>query len=365
MNNLLSILTSIFLIFVFSCTNNSPQLKDSHSELKDSIIINPKYSNQFLVVKRGAKFGIFIGMSKSDTLQKFYFEPNETRKVACLSSTIVGYLAKLGMEDNIIAIDNKNYVCNTHILKNISDNKCNEIANSGELNIEKTIQINPEFIFTNQSDNKSYEKLKSVSPQIQFVTCLDYLETSPLAKAEWIKLFGIIFNCQKKADSLFSVVETNYLNLCQLSDTCLSKPTVLSQLSYGDTWYCPGGKSYISKLLQDAGAQYVFQSNSNSGSIPYSFEKVFSTCSKTDYWIDLFNCNTKIEVLALDKKYASFDAFKKGNLYNNNAKQIPSGANPIHESGVMEPDIILSDLIRIFHPTILPNHQLVYYKQIK
>ncbi len=353
-------------LFLYTCSNNTVKEKTvDNVTAKDSVILKPKYSNQFVITKHGNQIGVFIGITAKDTSQKIYLNANSETKIACLSSTILGYLTKLGCEKNIVAIDNKNYVSNSIVLQNINAKKCSEIAVSGDLNIEATVQINPTIIFSNQTTNKSFDKLKSISPNTTFINCLDYLETSPLAKAEWIKLFGYIFNRQNKADSIFESVEKKYLALCKLTDTCKTKPTVFTQLSYGDTWYCPGGKSYVSCLLKNAGANYVFSNNSKTGSEPYSFEKVFTTCNKTQYWIDLFNCNSKKEILDLDKKYENFYAFKSGNLYNNNAKQISLGANPIYENGVMEPDIILSDLIRIFHPEILPNHQLIYYKQIK
>ena len=121
----------------------------------------------------------------------------------------------------------------------------------------------------------------------------------------------------------------------------------------------------MAQLLKNAGADYIFKDNDKTASLSLNIEQVISKAVDADYWVNLHYSNTASDVIKQDKRYGIFNAYKKGNLYNNNALVDETGGNAYWESGLNHPDELLADLIKIFHPNLLPNHTLKYYKQLK
>lgn len=286
--------------------------------------------------------------------------------VACMSSVYVAMLSKLQCADKIVAIENCDYYNDNSILTGVKEGKIKELSKGPEINVEQTLQLHPALILTFGMGNpKNDINEKILKAGIPVAISLDHLEEHPLARAEWIKFMACFFDKQELADSLFNITETNYQNLKQLTDTLKIRPTVLTEIKYADAWYVPGGKSFMAHLLDDAGSNYLWRDNTKTGSLPLTFEEVFSTAGKANYWINLFiNINTKKELLAFDERYALFAAFKNGNLYNNNKISNQKGYSDYWASGMANPDELLKDLIGIFHPQLLPNHSLKYYKKI-
>jgi iron complex transport system substrate-binding protein len=224
----------------------------------------------------------------------------------------------------------------------------------------------PQIVFANPSgDSKKDFDQRLLKANIIPVVCADYFETNSLARAEWAKALALFFNEEQKADSLFSAIEKKYLQLKNIADTCTHKPTVFTELKTGDVWFVAGGKSNMAQLLKDAGASYVFNDNNKTKALSLNMEQVISKAANVDYWLNLHFSNSAVDILKQDKRYQIFNAYKKRNLYNNNAMINETGANGYWEYGLNHPDELLADMIKIFHPTLLPTHTLKYYKQLK
>jgi iron complex transport system substrate-binding protein len=298
--------------------------------------------------------------------QDAYFIKTPVNKVACMSSIYTTMLAKLGEEKSIIAIDNVDYYNNAFIQQAVGEHKITELSKGPKINIEQTMALNPDLILTYGMGNPSLDvDKKLLQANIPIAISLDHLEETPLARAEWIKFFACFFNKEQLADSLFAITEKNYLDLKKLTEHKTVRPTVLTEIKYGDTWYVPGGNSYVANLLADAGAAYFWSNEKQTGSIPLPFETVYIKAKDCDLWINLYQVNTKKELLSYDERYSLFNAFKKNKLYNNNKTQNSKGYSNYWESGISNPDAVLADLISIISPTLLPNHALIYYKQIE
>ena len=197
---------------------------------------------------------------------------------------------------------------------------------------------------------------------IPIAIILDHLESSPLARAEWIKFFAAFVNKKELADSLFNKIEKNYLELKKIAKNSSYKPSVFTEIKYSDAWYVPGGNSYVAELIKDANANYIWANDINTGSFPLSFEQVFSKANKAEFWINLSNIKTKKELLGFEDRYREFNAFKVGNLYNNNKNTNALGYSKYWETGMIYPNKILNDLILIFHPELInsiSNTQIV------
>lgn len=295
-----------------------------------------------------------------------YYIKTPVSSVACMATVFVGALDNLQKLNTIKAVDNADYICNPFIAKKCAEGGVQQLAKTGALETEQAVLLAPQVIFTNPSGDKRRDfDERLIKANIIPVVCADYYENLPLARAEWIKAIALFFNAEQKADSLFTSVETNYLRLKAMADTCKIKPLVLTELKTGDTWFVPGGKSNMAQLLKDAGARYVFAGNEKTASLSLNFEQVFGKAHEADYWINLHQSNSIADVLKNDKRYESFKAVKEKRLYNNNAFSNATGGNAYWEYGLNRPDELLADLIKIVHPALLPNHQLKYYKQLK
>ena len=163
----------------------------------------------------------------------------------------------------------------------------------------------------------------------------------------------------------FDAVVLEYNKLVQLAKKAVVKPRVITTMPVKGTWYVPEGNSYLSHFLQDAGGTIKWADTKGIGTLPLSFELVAPEALKADFWLNIGYVNSKAEMTARDKRFADFGPFKNGNVYNYNKKINDAGANDYWESGAVNPQIVLSDLIKILHPELLPHHQLVYYQQLK
>jgi iron complex transport system substrate-binding protein len=194
----------------------------------------------------------------------------------------------------------------------------------------------------------------------------DYLETDPLCKAEWIKVFGALYCREKIADSIFSDISESYDVITEyIRDNARNRPTVLLGLPFRDTWYISPGNSYISQLIKDAGGSYLWESTESSVSMPLGLENVFMRSRKADYWLNTGSVISKSEILSLDPRLGSIPPFSRGNIYNNNKRVTAGGGNDYWESGTLKPHIILKDIASILHPGIFGNYEPVYYRKIE
>lgn len=308
----------------------------------------------------------------TDSIPKQINPPNRAIKVPCkriaaLSSIYARAFFELGALENLIAIDNIDYINCESILEKHRSGNLQEISKGIELNIEQTLVLKPDMIFGFGMGDWERDKNKKVEQAgMAMAISIDHLEESPLARAEWIKFFAAFVNKSELADSIFDEVEKNYQNLTKKAAQALSRPSVFNEIKYSDSWYMPGGKSYIAQLLKDAGADYVWKENTEFGSLPLSFEQVYAKAKDADFWINLSTVNSKSELLAYEKRYSEFKAFKTGNLYNNNRYSNAKGYSIYWETGMLFPNKILSDLIQIFHPEMFNEGEknMNYYKKL-
>ena len=287
------------------------------------------------------------------------------KKIASLSSVYTTMLYELNELQHIAAIENSDYYTNTAVLKKIEEHKIIELVKSSEIDVEKTIVLHPDIIFSfgmGNSEKGSNKKIEQVN--IPTVWCLDHLEETPLARAEWIKFYAAFVCKEQLADSVFKTIEKNYLELKTIASLAKTQPTVFTEIKYGDVWYVPGGKSYMATLLKDANADYVFKYDTHTGSLNLSFEEVYVKAKDADYWLNPAMVSSKKEILGFETRYAEFKAYKTGNLYNNTKIVNIKGYSNYWETGILYPNKVLSDLILIFHPELKLNYEFNYYKKL-
>ena len=192
----------------------------------------------------------------------------------------------------------------------------------------------------------------------------DFLETSPLGRAEWIKFTGALLNREKEADSVFKQIEDRYQSLKELTAKVEQRPDVFSGIVYGDTWYMPAGQSWAAQFMADAGANYLWSDAPGSGSIPLSFEEVFAKAHNAPYWINTADFTSREALAAADERYKRFKAWQQEQVFTYTNKISPTGGNEYLELGYARPDMVLADLIKILHPELLPEHELYFYSRL-
>ena len=198
---------------------------------------------------------------------------------------------------------------------------------------------------------------------IPIIECADYLETSALGRAEWIKFFGLLFGQRQAADSIFQQVEDRYQSLTRQVRTLRQRPSLLVETKKGGVWYVPGGKSTMGEIYQAAGANYLFSYLNQSGSVALSFETIYKKALNADFWLIKYGDTTSLSYQRLKASYthySAFKAFRQHNIYACNTLQ-----KSFYEETPFHPERLLEDLIALFHPQLLPDHQLRYFEPLQ
>ena len=270
---------------------------------------------------------------------------------------------ELGAADRIRAVCEVEYFTNEHILSAYRAGRITNLGNSLAPDIEALIDIHPDAILLSPFENSGgYGLIETVD--IPIVECADYMETSPLGRAEWMKFYGLLYGRAAEADSLFHEVETAYNSLKALATPAKERPRVISDLITGSTWYVPGGRSTMGRLITDAGGDYIFRDRHESGSLALSPETVFAESQDADVWFMKYTNHaadkTYRELAAESPFYPQMRAFKEKRVYGCNLSYVHFYNDlPYH------PERHLKDMIRMFHPDLLPHHQLQYYKPLE
>jgi iron complex transport system substrate-binding protein len=272
-----------------------------------------------------------------------------------LSTTYYPFLEWIGKLNTVIAVDDPTYVFNLDIQSRAAAGEIAVVGSGASADIEKLISLDPDVIMTN-----AYGSVYD-SP---VVINADYLEESPLGRAEWGKFIAAFYDQEDIAAAEFDRVKAAYNETKTLAESAAEKVTVITNTDYQGTWYVPGGQSFAANLMKDAGADYLF-ADQEGATLPLSFEVVFDKGKDADYWINVGFPTDKASLLALDTRYAEFKAYQTDRVYNNNARANANGGLDYFESGVANPDVVLKDLVKIFYPELLPNHTLHYYQLLK
>ncbi|MFZ5882294.1 MAG: ABC transporter substrate-binding protein [Chloroflexota bacterium] len=286
--------------------------------------------------------------------------------IVTMSTSYLPFLDELGLLDRLVGLDDATYVSNPTVLKMAEEGKLTMLGYGSGVNVEKALELAPDLIMTYGSGAPEYDAHPVLlEAGLKVALNAEWMDTSPLGRAEWGKFIAAFFNKEADAEALFAEKAQKYEELKALAAGVTEKPTVFTGSAYQGTWNVPGGNSFAAAFLKDAGADYLWADDVSTGSIPLAFEAVFEKAKDADYWVNVGFFFTLADVLAADARYADFAAYKNGNVWNNDAKTSPNGGNDYYESAVAHPEIVLADLIKIFHPDLLPDHELVYYRQLK
>ncbi|MFV0582619.1 MAG: ABC transporter substrate-binding protein [Parabacteroides gordonii] len=285
------------------------------------------------------------------------------RSAICMTSLQLSNFIKLGAEDKVVGITSTRHLFNRTINDQLKEGKTAKIGIEGNFDNEVIMSINPDLILISPFKRGGYETMKDIG--IPLIPHLGYKEMTPLGQAEWIKFVGLLLGMEQEANDKFSAIEHRYNELKELTaeGKVTRRPIVFSGEIHGGNWYAVGGKSFLAQLFKDAGADYFLKDDDRSGGVTLDFETVYNQADEADYWRIVNSYPGTYDYKALkdqDPRYADFRAFKeKGVIYCNMREK------PFYESMPTEPEVVLGDLLHIFHPNLLPDHTPVYYDLLK
>ena len=288
------------------------------------------------------------------------------KNIVVTSTTHIPMVELLQSENAIVGFPHEQYVSSERTRKLLDAGKIAEIGKENSLNTEILLDLQPELVvgYSVTSPDKSLTTLEKAG--INVIYNGDWLEETPLGKAEWIKFFGVLFDKEKQADSIFKAIETNYVNAKKTALLGLQKPTVLSgAIMSKDIWNLPAGESFVAQFLKDANLTYLWKDTKGKGSLSLSFESVFDKGANADIWIAPGYFTSKKQLLESNALYAKFKAFQDDNIYTPTTKKGKSGGVLYYELATTRPDLVLKDLIKITNPALLPDYELVFFEKMK
>ncbi|MBI5669584.1 MAG: ABC transporter substrate-binding protein [Chloroflexi bacterium] len=288
------------------------------------------------------------------------------QRFVSMSTTFIPHIVTQGLLDRVVAVDTVGYTSNEAVLARHEAGDLPEVGSGGsgtDPNIELLVDLEPDLVMTQKfsPDDKGFALIEQAG--LPVVLNADFLDTSPLGQAEWGKFIALFFNTEAVAEETFAGVKARYEDLKARTANVDNRPSVFANTPFGDTWYMPGGKSYLAQLLADAGADYLWSDDESTGSLFLDFETVFDRAAEADFWVNVVHTSLD-SLIAADERFADFAAVQAGNVYTNNARSNANGSSEYYETGVANPDVILANLVKIFHPDLLPEHDLYYYKQL-
>lgn len=250
---------------------------------------------------------------------------------------------------------------NKDIRQRVKDGRMVKIGMEGNFDTELILAANPEVIFISPFKRGGYDAIKEAG--VTLVPHLGYKESHPLGQAEWVKYVGLFLGKEKKADELFEGIKMRYLALAEKVSATKERPTVFSGEMHGGNWFAVGGKNHLAQLFRDAGAEYILKDD-NTGGVPIEYEQMYATAANADYWriLNSYPGDFSYEALkASEPRNEFFKAFKEKHVIYCNMKQ-----TPYYETSPVEPDVLLADLVAIFHPDVMPdNYAPRYYQLLK
>ena len=271
------------------------------------------------------------------------------------------FFSEIDVLHTLIGVCEPQYIKIPFVQDGVQNGSIVDVGLAANPDVEKIMLLEPEAIFASPLKDAGYGQAGKLG--IPFIECIDYMETTPLGRAEWIRFYGLLFDKKELADSLFSKTVNSYNHLKELTLNATNRPSVFTEMRYGNIWYLPGGNSYAAHLLRDAGADYCWKEDTSTGSLGVSFETVLDKAEKAQYWLFKYYNPQDMTYDLLAKEYANyslFDAYKNRNIYVCNTNRVP-----YYEELPIHPDYVLKDMVWIFHPELLPGYQPRYYEKMK
>ncbi|MCU0439141.1 MAG: ABC transporter substrate-binding protein [Raineya sp.] len=296
-------------------------------------------------------------------LQKIPFIKTPIQRIVTTSTTHLALLEALDGLNILVGANSLDYVFSSKIQQKIVENKVLKLADQ-TVEVEKILILKPDLVMVSGMESSrmpNYQKI--IDAGIPVFINSEWLEQNPLGKAEWIKIMGLLLDKEEQADAFFKDVAGKYLLIKEKASKVQNKKSIAAGVPYKDTWYVPAGESFGAVFLRDAGAQYIFSDTKGTASLQMTKEAVFDKFADADIWL---NAEPPMQIgNTFFCDYQKFKSVKIQQIYDRQNRLSTNGGNDYWESGVIHPEWVLSDLVKILYPEILPQEPFHYYRKIE
>lgn len=296
--------------------------------------------------------------------------PTPVRRLISLSTPNIPFLRDIGVLETLVGVDKGEYVYDAQVRRAIATGEIGTVGTGASLDLERVLELRPDLVLVSAlgPDDPTVARLRGAD--IPVIVVADWRETTPLGRAEWIRLFGALYQEDRRAQELFQDRANRYDEIRERVSTEIGpdrRPTVFTNGPWQGQWPVPAGDSYMAQLFADAGARYLWAETEGTGSVFLDLEAVIARAIEADYWVNLnYDWTSRADARRTDPRLSAFSAYRKNNMFHpiKRTRDGVAGANDFWESGVGRPDIVLADLVSIFHQDIVPDHEPVYYRRI-
>lgn len=286
------------------------------------------------------------------------------KNIVATSTTHIPMIEILEETESLVGFPGTGYISSEKTIARVEKGLVKELGNEQDFNTEVLLSLQPDIVvaFSMGKSNKVYRNIEKNGITVIFNG--EWLEDTPLGRAEWIKFFGALYDKEKEADSIFSSIERAYLKAKETAKGAGNTPSILSGVLYKDKWNLPAGESFTARLFQDAHTDYLWKESEGQGSLVLSFESVFDKGRNADFWIGSGYYTSLEELISANAHYQEFKAFETGNIYSFSKRRGPNGGVEYFEYGPLKPHIVLMDLIKVVHPELLPDHTPYFLQKL-
>jgi iron complex transport system substrate-binding protein len=376
----------LLLLMVGCCSLIACQDSSTASKVEETRAlwdtVQLQYATNFTIQKQGNNTLLSIGKAwknASPTFQYLLYPkdstppaayPKATRigvpveRVLCSGSVDVAFLKALDATANMVGLSNGQYIYDSTIQARLATGDLVDIGQDQDMDYEKAITTHPDLAFVYSIGNQdAYKKYQSIG--IPAVMLSDFMETTPLGRAEWLLFVSCFLGKEAKAQAYLATVNQSYENIKKEAGAMVDKPSVLLGAVYKGMWYVAGGQSLMAAFIRDAGGDYLWKDNTEVSGVPFDFEAVYTKALGADIWINQSYYQQLSSLLQAEPKYADFKAVKEGKLYNYYKRASQNGGTDFFESAIVRPDLVLKDLLFMFHQHPVQIDSLYYYTPLK
>ncbi len=345
------------IIVPFGCTHSK---EESKIDPKNYDSIELKYAEFFRLKQKGNEFLLeLLDPDSKKVVQTVEISNKKNERIICLTATLTGMFCELNQRDYLIGVTAENQLYDKKLKQRFRNGKLKEYGDFAQLSLERVAKAQPNIILYNyvNTDFPQKEKLEKLGVKLLIVN--DWIESHPLAKAEWIKAIGAMTGKYKEACDIFESIETRYLEIAESVQDIEEKPSVISGNLIGGSWYAPSGENYFGILMKDAGGDYRYKDTKGAKSLALPLEQILEDNEETSIWLNpgvsnwnqLLQLNPHAEMLAPSQKESVY-------CYSANT-------NKFWEESALRPDFMLEDLVHIFHPSLDSRYRFHYYSRLK
>jgi len=287
----------------------------------------------------------------------------DAKRVVCMSSSHIAMLDAIGAVESVVGVSGNNFITNPYVVahqRTIAD-----VGYDGNMNFELLVAQQPDIVLLYGVTGACTMESKLDELGIPYIYIGEYVEEDPLGKAEWLIALAEIVGLRQQGLTYFSELPQRYEQLKSMAAAAQTPaPKVMLNTPYADSWFMPSTTSYMARLIADAGGYYIYKRNTSNHSLPIDMEDAALLTTQADVWINVGNVNSVADLCRQFPKFAQMPCVQRGEVYNCDKRRVLGGGNDYWESGVVQPDVVLRDLIKIFHPELESDKEFVYYRKL-